>query len=137
MTDNKSIGENLRIVRKKLSQKKFGESVGVSRSYVSDIEHGRIKPSLEYLINVAEKYEVSLDWILLNRIAVSASESTIALNPNSESDLDLIITYLRELWTKGDADVHGWIKIQFKESFPKYDKWTEKKSHVKNALYGA
>ncbi|WP_425058409.1 hypothetical protein SCACP_30590 [Sporomusa carbonis] len=70
-TDYTDVGSRLREIReksraKKISQNAFGEQFGVSQSYIKNVESGS-KPSLEFLINVATAYDVSLDWLLLGR----------------------------------------------------------------------
>lgn len=67
MAVDDQLGQRFREVRSKESQKEFGEKFNVTRSYVSDIENCRVKPSLEYILNVATGYDVSLDWLLLGR----------------------------------------------------------------------
>jgi transcriptional regulator with XRE-family HTH domain len=62
--DYKDIGLRLKQLRGKVSQKDFGESFGVSKSYINNLEHGS-KPSLELLISVSTSFDVSLDWIIL------------------------------------------------------------------------
>ncbi|TWH45930.1 helix-turn-helix domain-containing protein [Sporomusa sp. KB1] len=65
------VGSRLREIREKfnspkISQAAFGERYSVSQAYVKNLENGS-KPSLEFLLNVAEDYDVSLDWLLLGR----------------------------------------------------------------------
>src|SRR5664280_1200828 len=62
--DYKKTGERLRIIRDKFTQEVFAKSLGVSTSYVKKTELGG-KPSIEYLINIAAIYHISLDWLLI------------------------------------------------------------------------
>ena len=48
-----------------LNQKEFADSLGVSRSMVSDIERGKRGPSRQILEVLADKYQISLNWFLL------------------------------------------------------------------------
>lgn len=48
----------------KLTQEAFGQSVGYSRSYVKDIESGRVKPSRAFLEAVNAKHGISIDSLL-------------------------------------------------------------------------
>ena len=50
----------------KLTQKDFAESIDYSRSYVNDIESGRVKPSRGFLEAVRTKYGISADALLSN-----------------------------------------------------------------------
>ncbi|MCL4514711.1 MAG: helix-turn-helix transcriptional regulator [Firmicutes bacterium] len=127
ITVEKSIGERLREARGDISQKDFGEAVGVSRSYVGDIEHGRVKPSLEYLINVAQNRNISLDWLLLGKESQQNNNTIVLQEAGGDPELFLMISYIRELWFSGDYDLRGWVKIQFKKAFPDYVDWRQKK----------
>lgn len=117
-----AIGKRLRTVRGNLSQKSFGEAVGISRSYVSDVENGRVKPSLEYLVAVAEHYDVSLDWVLLGR--ETAGSNVIDL---VDADLREMQDYLQYAWIGANSDMRGWIKIQFQNAFSGFMGWRQKK----------
>ncbi|VBB09380.1 Hypothetical protein LUCI_4670 [Lucifera butyrica] len=61
-----AIGARIRQARGTLSQTAFGDSIGASRGYVNNIEHGA-KPSVEFLVNVALTYGISTDWLLFGR----------------------------------------------------------------------
>ncbi|MDF2929771.1 MAG: Helix-turn-helix domain, partial [Anaerospora sp.] len=63
--DYKQTGKRLKLVRGRLTQEAFANSLGVSASYVKKTELGG-KPSLKYLANIAAGYGVSLDWLLLS-----------------------------------------------------------------------
>jgi transcriptional regulator with XRE-family HTH domain len=47
-----------------ISQEAFAKSIGYSRSYVKDIESGRVKPSRAFLEALTSKYGVSADAML-------------------------------------------------------------------------
>ena len=54
---------NIRI-RKALTQKEFGEILGISKSYVSDIENGYTGLSVEHINIICNNYNVSFDYML-------------------------------------------------------------------------
>lgn len=56
-----TIGENIKRVRKekKMTQKDLGEIIGISNTYLSDIEIGRTNPSIKTLKRIAKGLEVS------------------------------------------------------------------------------
>lgn len=56
------IGNNLRKIRKKkrLSQQKLGEVLGVSRQTINSIENGKYNPSLELALLMIEYFEVEI-----------------------------------------------------------------------------
>lgn len=62
------LGSKLKQLRQhhKLPVRKLAELLGVSYSYLSEIESGKKYPSLELLIALAEFYSVSLDDLLLD-----------------------------------------------------------------------
>jgi transcriptional regulator with XRE-family HTH domain len=103
------IGERIRQVRGDLSQKLFGDSIGASRSYVNNIEHGS-KPSIEFIANIGLVYGISLDWLMFGKEIQ---------RPNNETDPDLkeMIDVLKRLLTNDNPDMRGWAKVQFQKTF--------------------
>ena len=61
----KEIGQNIKILRHivNLSQKEFASELGLSQQQLSKYERGQSKPSITVLYTLADKYEVSLDWL--------------------------------------------------------------------------
>ena len=58
------IGERLKIVRGKLTQKDFSKILKVSYwSYIRQ-ENGERLPSLELLFKIEKRYRINIDWIL-------------------------------------------------------------------------
>jgi transcriptional regulator with XRE-family HTH domain len=57
-----NIGESIRILRKResMNQEEFASSVGITQSYLSLIEKGHKKPSLEVLQQMADILNVPL-----------------------------------------------------------------------------
>ncbi len=56
-------GEKLRALRKrdKISQRKLAPILGIkSNSFISEIETGKKKPSLEFVLKIAELFDVSV-----------------------------------------------------------------------------
>lgn len=60
------IGDRLRTVRKdlKLSQQELGEVLNVKGSAISQMETNIIRPSLDTLILLSEKFSVNLHWLV-------------------------------------------------------------------------
>ncbi|MEL7658791.1 MAG: helix-turn-helix transcriptional regulator [Bacillota bacterium] len=56
-----SIGDNIRMARKQkgITQKVLGEMIGISNTYLSDIEIGRTNPSIKTLKKIASGLEIS------------------------------------------------------------------------------
>lgn len=49
-----------------LSQVKVSADTGIHQSYLSKYENGSLEPNLEQLGQLANYYEVSIDWLLGN-----------------------------------------------------------------------
>ena len=56
-----SIGDNIRKYRKikNITQKELGETIGISTTYLSDIETGRTNPSIKTLKKIAKGLEIN------------------------------------------------------------------------------
>lgn len=62
----KRIGQRIKEIRleQELSQQKFGELLSVSQDTVSLWEKGKSLPTAEFLIAIATKFDISVDYIL-------------------------------------------------------------------------
>jgi transcriptional regulator with XRE-family HTH domain len=62
------VGKRLIMVRERLDlkQKQLAAELGLSSSYLSDIEKGKVNPGFNFLMRIYRKYKVSLDWLLFN-----------------------------------------------------------------------
>lgn len=91
-----------------LTQEKFGEKIGYSRSYVRDIELGKVQPSRHFLEKISEEFHVSIDSLLsidpilniLNAIDMNRGHE----NPNipflmgfTQQELDQIEEHLKDI----------------------------------------
>lgn len=65
-----AIGRRIRYVRhgKKLTQEQVAERAGISANYLSRIENGTAKFSLEVLIQLINALDISADYLLLDVI---------------------------------------------------------------------
>lgn len=66
MSSGKKLGENLKRIRlaKKLSQGDLSKSLGVDRAYISNIENGRMNPTLSTLEKLAGALGISSSELL-------------------------------------------------------------------------
>lgn len=64
------IGNRIRKLRERLSiaQKDLAEEMDIPRAHLSMMEHGRKNTSLDMLIRMAERFEVSLDYIITGKL---------------------------------------------------------------------
>ena len=60
------IGKRIKEIRTEqgLSQQKFGELLSVSQDTISLWENGKAVPTAEFLIAIAQRFDVSIDYIL-------------------------------------------------------------------------
>lgn len=59
-------GERLKQFRTqnlKISQKEFSEIIGIPQSTLSSYESGKIKPTIDVVINISKTFSVSVDWL--------------------------------------------------------------------------
>ncbi|EOU2017385.1 XRE family transcriptional regulator [Clostridium perfringens] len=80
------IGTNLQRIRKakdpKITQQDLAKATGLSRSYLSDIEHNKYNPSLDTTI------------ALSNALGVTLNELVYNIPTNNNNELDSIINTL-------------------------------------------
>ena len=62
MESGKKLGKNLKMLRLKikLSQGELSKSLNVDRAYISNIENGRMNPTLSTLEKIAQALKVSI-----------------------------------------------------------------------------
>lgn len=60
------LGNRLKLIRAeaKMKQKEFAAQFGIAPTTYSGYESGRHEPTLDFLINIADKYELSLDYVV-------------------------------------------------------------------------
>ncbi|MBI3802735.1 MAG: XRE family transcriptional regulator [Nitrospirae bacterium] len=64
-----------------LTQKTFSERISVSRSFLSEIESGKVKPSLETLVGVVMQFQVDAHWLLVG--TGKGATADLAAEPSS------------------------------------------------------
>ena len=70
---NNIFGERLRQLRTQdlhLSQKEFSNIIGIPQSTLSSSESGKIKPTIDVVINISYTFSVSVDWLCGNETTV-------------------------------------------------------------------
>ena len=118
-----SFSEKLLFLRKQkdLSQKEFAEYLNIPQPTMSAYENGRISPTVDVLINIAKKYNVSLDWLC----DLSSSPHSIS----TTGDFADFFFKLMEL-----SEIHGEIEINDR-LFNDLETETEK-YYVRITFYG-
>jgi len=62
--DLKAIGLRIRELRGDMRQEDIALQLGVSQGQLSKVERGRMPPTLEMLLAVANRFSKSLNWIV-------------------------------------------------------------------------
>lgn len=86
-----------------LTQKAFGESLGVSRDVYANIENGRVEPRDTFLKLLVKTYHVNLDWLYTGEGDMfglpSAEEAFIRVMTEIQlSDDEFIRSAIRAYW---------------------------------------
>jgi len=85
---NNRIGKLLHV--KDVTASKFAEMIGVQPSNISHILSGRNKPSLDFIVKVAETYpDISLEWLIFGKGNMYKSENEEVANVDT-SELSTI-----------------------------------------------
>ena len=63
-----------------LTQQEMADSLGVSKQYLSKVEKGHTDLSKEKIVQLCSNYNVSLDWLLLDKGEAFLKDSNIAEN---------------------------------------------------------
>ena len=89
--DMKMCGQRNQVLRKKrgLTQLQMTFKVNISEDHLKSIELGRRAPSVDLLIEFAELFHVSLDYLILGRTESNSAELMM--------ELDIISTHLDRL----------------------------------------
>ena len=61
----REVGNRVRLVRGDRTQEEFAALIGVTRANLASVESGRSFPGPEFLVNIAHRCRVSLNWVLL------------------------------------------------------------------------
>lgn len=78
--DRKALGKKIRTERQQmnLTQEQLAEAAGVSTAYIGLVEHGQRSVTLEKLIDLANIFHVSIDYLLMDSVN-SANDADFAL----------------------------------------------------------
>ena len=96
----KRLGEKIKKERliNKLTQAKLAEKVGISPTFLGQIERGEKIPSLETIVNIAVTLNVTIDGLLFETElsnSIIISELSLALSKISNSEKLLLIDIIR------------------------------------------
>ena len=120
---NVTIGERLQQLRKemKYTQKEFAEFLDIPQPSISAYENNRNSPTVDVLVNIATKCNISLDWLC----GLSASRFSVS----TMSDvMDLLYVLFETNELKLDIDVHDRL---YEDIETETDRW-----HTSLTIYG-
>ncbi|MBV7276442.1 helix-turn-helix transcriptional regulator [Clostridium sp. PL3] len=99
--DSKSIGERIKLEREKLNltRDELSESVSISNIFLSQIERGERQMSIPTLIRVANKLNLSLDYIIWGEDSIAVDRDAIIekINIASKRELQVIDNVLKAI----------------------------------------
>ncbi|MCK5057074.1 MAG: helix-turn-helix transcriptional regulator [Candidatus Aminicenantes bacterium] len=69
MTYSEEVGTRIRNIRKaiKLKQKEFVTKLHIADTSLSDIENGKHNPNFDFLVNLAQEFNVNLDYVFFGK----------------------------------------------------------------------
>jgi transcriptional regulator with XRE-family HTH domain len=65
--DLRAIGSRIRALRGNILQEELALKIGISQGQLSKIEGGRLAPTVETLVRLANQFGKSLDWIVTGK----------------------------------------------------------------------
>jgi transcriptional regulator with XRE-family HTH domain len=74
-----------------------------------------------------EQFFISIEKIKKSIDATNLNCDSITSDP----EITNIINYIKEIGIFNDKDRQAWLKIQFKEAFPKFEEWRDKQLKIK------
>lgn len=91
------VGKNIRVIRTKagLRQKKLAKMLGVSASYLSQVEGGKRNPSFSFIRSFSERLNVPMGLIFLEDYSKQNG-----LDPNSQRLLESLQNFLFDIQTR-------------------------------------
>jgi len=136
----REVGNRVRLVRGDRTQEEFAALIGVTRANLASVESGRSFPGPEFLVYIAHRCRVSLNWVLLGEDNTDReSQRPISLDDGFDDDDDLA-TLLSALWDmarEADDETRIWMKVQLNRAFPELADLADTKKQHSAAAEGA
>ena len=128
------IGNRVKQVRGKDAQKGFAKILGFSSSYLSEVESGKTKPSLELLVRISQITNYSLHWLLTGEgpMLLEHSEAMVKEHLASYGELDdftliPVVALERDRMTAREG-----IKASAKGKYAFRRTWLQSKGNLEN-----
>jgi len=100
------LGNNIRMTRKslKMTQEKVAELIDVSTVFISQLENGSRKPSLETIYKLSIAFGVSLDDLVKNvsknELTTDISEINVLLENRTKTEIKFATAIVREIMAR-------------------------------------
>lgn len=127
-------GKRIRHVRGQDPQKEFAKRLGYSPSYLSEVESGKTKPSLELLVRISQITNYSLHWLLTGEgpMFLELSESMVKEHVASYGELG-DFTLIPVVALESDRVIaRKGIKVSAKEQYAFHRTWLQSKGNLEN-----
>jgi phage repressor protein C with HTH and peptisase S24 domain len=128
------IGNRIKQVRGKNAQKEFAKMLLFSTSYLSEVESGKTKPSLELLVKISHITNYSLHWLLTGEgpMFLEASEGMVKENLASYGDLGEFALIPLVVLEREKGIVREGIEAMAKEKYAFRRTWLQSKGNLEN-----
>lgn len=142
------LGERLKFVRGKISQKDFGTKFGVVPNTVRKYENDEGSPNTDFILAVCKEFNINPLWLLTGEGPTHKDQATeheaVPEKNGTERQLkgnsidrcnvcfieDPLLTDLK-LWLNElngeDPDNQAWFRVELQKRFPEFREWREKK----------
>ena len=126
-------GSRIKHVRGKDAQKEFAKILGFSPSYLSEVESGKTKPSLELLIKISQYTKYSLHWLLTGEgpMFLEPSEGMVKENLVSYGELDEF-ALIPLVVLEREKGIKEGIEARAKEKYAFRRTWLQSKGNLEN-----
>jgi transcriptional regulator with XRE-family HTH domain len=100
-----SLGEALRLVRSfhDMNQIELAQCLGISRSYLSELESGKKTPSLDLLDNYAKTFEIPLSYLLIFCETLEDSEATSKVRSITTEKAIKVLSWIEAMRNKNNS----------------------------------
>ncbi|MFN3481222.1 MAG: helix-turn-helix domain-containing protein, partial [Thermodesulfovibrionales bacterium] len=97
-----TIADRIKQIRQhfNLTQQAFARSVGISQSFLSELEKGKTEPSQPLILAICYRYSINKDWLLTgegNMLGTKQEGETITLTKDRDFIEWAIVKLLREM----------------------------------------
>lgn len=95
-----------------LSQREFGEGLGVSRDVISNIEYGRVQPKKLFLQHMCQLYNVNEYWLQTGKGDMFDKSANINIHGKYGEALDIFNTLRPEFQDYALQQIRNLVKLQ-------------------------